>query len=183
MTRFASCTWYKRKPVLKPLRRMLIKITLKLKINKQIEIGGYWSLSIWHYRGKYQYQNWVPMKNRTSDFRIPRSDALPLSHRDSTLSEVCDHYPVFMVPCWEWILQIKNRHKRERPQTLLIVSRNLWRQTLDVQLKCKQLNNETTSYKGFFFFPSKHEMYFINPSAFRMLDASINVHIITYTLI
>ena len=28
------------------------------------------------------------MKNRTSDPRIPRSDALPLSHRDSTVSEV-----------------------------------------------------------------------------------------------
>ena len=29
------------------------------------------------------------MRNRTSDHRIPRSDALPLSHRDSTVSEVC----------------------------------------------------------------------------------------------
>ena len=28
------------------------------------------------------------MRNRTSDLRIPRSDALPLSHRDSTLSEI-----------------------------------------------------------------------------------------------
>ena len=28
------------------------------------------------------------MKNRTSDLRIPRSDALPLNHRDSTVSEV-----------------------------------------------------------------------------------------------
>ena len=28
------------------------------------------------------------MKNWTSDLRIPRSDALPLSHRDSTVSEV-----------------------------------------------------------------------------------------------
>ena len=28
------------------------------------------------------------MRNRTSDLRIPRSDALPLSHRDSTLSKV-----------------------------------------------------------------------------------------------
>ena len=30
----------------------------------------------------------VPTKNRTSDLRIPRSDALPLSHRDSMESEV-----------------------------------------------------------------------------------------------
>ena len=28
------------------------------------------------------------MRNRTSDLRIPRSDALPLSHRDSTVTEV-----------------------------------------------------------------------------------------------
>ena len=27
------------------------------------------------------------MRNRTSDLRIPSSDALPLSHRDSTVSE------------------------------------------------------------------------------------------------
>ena len=28
------------------------------------------------------------MRNRTSDLQIPRSDALSLSHRDSTLSKV-----------------------------------------------------------------------------------------------
>ena len=28
------------------------------------------------------------MRNRTSDLRIPRSDALALSHRDSTVTEV-----------------------------------------------------------------------------------------------
>ena len=33
---------------------------------------------------------WVPMTNRTSDLRIPLSDALPLSHRDSMVSEVSD---------------------------------------------------------------------------------------------
>ena len=33
-------------------------------------------------------------KNRTSDLRIPRSDALPLSHRDSAVSEV--YYEVHM---------------------------------------------------------------------------------------
>ena len=36
--------------------------------------------------------SWV--RNRTSDLRIPRSDALPLSHRDSTVSEV--YYEVHM---------------------------------------------------------------------------------------
>ena len=34
------------------------------------------------------------MRNRTSDLRIPRSDTLPLSHRDSTVSEV--YYEVHM---------------------------------------------------------------------------------------
>ena len=34
------------------------------------------------------------MRNRSSDLRIPRSDALPLSHRDSTVSEV--YYEVHM---------------------------------------------------------------------------------------
>ena len=34
------------------------------------------------------------MRNRTSDLQIPRSDALPLSHRDSTVSEV--YYEVHM---------------------------------------------------------------------------------------
>ena len=34
------------------------------------------------------------MRNQTSDLRIPRSDALPLSHRDSTVSEV--YYEVHM---------------------------------------------------------------------------------------
>ena len=36
----------------------------------------------------------VPIRNRTSDLRITRSDALPLSHRDSTVSEV--YYEVHM---------------------------------------------------------------------------------------
>ena len=31
---------------------------------------------------------WVPMRNRSSDLPIPRCDALPLSHRDSTVSEL-----------------------------------------------------------------------------------------------
>ena len=34
------------------------------------------------------------MRNRTSDRRIPRSDALSLSHKDSTVSEV--YYEVHM---------------------------------------------------------------------------------------
>ena len=34
------------------------------------------------------------MRNRTSDLRMPRSNALPLSHRDSTVNEV--YYEVHM---------------------------------------------------------------------------------------
>ena len=34
------------------------------------------------------------MRNRSSDLRIPRSDTLPLSHRDSTVSEI--YYEVLM---------------------------------------------------------------------------------------
>ena len=39
-----------------------------------------------HERGT-EKKFWVPMRNRTSEIRIPRSDALPLSHRESTVSE------------------------------------------------------------------------------------------------
>ena len=39
------------------------------------------------------------MRNRTSDLRIPRSNALPLSHRDSTVSEV--GYEVFLFFMWK----------------------------------------------------------------------------------
>ena len=42
------------------------------------------------------------MRNRTLDLRIPRSDALPLSHRDSMVSEVYYevhiHIDTFYVP-------------------------------------------------------------------------------------
>ena len=34
------------------------------------------------------------MRNRTTDLQIPRSDAVPMSHRDSTVSEV--YYEVRM---------------------------------------------------------------------------------------
>ena len=37
----------------------------------------------------------VPMRKRTSDIRILRSDAMPLSHRDSTMSEV--YYEVHII--------------------------------------------------------------------------------------
>ena len=36
----------------------------------------------------------VSMRNRTSDLRIPRSDALPLSHRDSMVSEIYYEFEV-----------------------------------------------------------------------------------------
>ena len=37
---------------------------------------------------------WFPMRNRTSGLRMPRSDALSLSHRDSAVSEI--YYEVDM---------------------------------------------------------------------------------------
>ena len=40
-----------------------------------------------HKRGTKK-EKLVPVRNQTSDLRIPRSDALPLSHRDSTVSDV-----------------------------------------------------------------------------------------------
>ena len=58
------------------------------------------------------------MRNRISDLRIPRSDALPLSHRDSTVSEV--YYGVY-IKCVPHTARISNvdsvmfadRNKRE----------------------------------------------------------------------
>ena len=38
---------------------------------------------------------WVPIRNRASDFRIPRSDALPLSYRDSTASEIYMNFVIY----------------------------------------------------------------------------------------
>ena len=56
------------------------------------EIGKNVFLSCHEFGTKKTFR--VPMKNRTSDLRDPRSDALPLSHRDSTVSEV--YYEVHM---------------------------------------------------------------------------------------
>ena len=59
------------------------------------ELGKEIKMVIWscHERGTKK-TFWVPMRNRTLDQRIPRSDALPLSHRDPTVSEV--NYEVHM---------------------------------------------------------------------------------------
>ena len=59
------------------------------------ELGKEIKMVIWscHERGTKK-TFWVPMRNRTFDQRIPRSDALPLSHRDTTVSEV--NYEVHM---------------------------------------------------------------------------------------
>ena len=40
-------------------------------------------LSRWWGKGKF----WVPMRKLTSDFRVPRSGVLPMSHRDSVVSK------------------------------------------------------------------------------------------------
>ena len=47
----------------------------------------------YHERG-LKKRFWVPVRNRTSDLRIPRFGALSLSHRDSTVSKV--YYDVHM---------------------------------------------------------------------------------------
>ena len=46
------------------------------------------------------------MRNRTSDLRIPRSDALPLSHRDSTMSEVYNKVHMTHVLLTAWISNV-----------------------------------------------------------------------------
>ena len=55
------------------------------------------------------------MRNRTSDLRIPLSDALPLSHRDSTVSEVQYEVHMTRVLHTAWIRNVDsvifvNRH-------------------------------------------------------------------------
>ena len=50
------------------------------KIGKEKEKGVFRLVTIVGQRKKF------PMRNRTSNLRIPRSDALPLSHRDSMVS-------------------------------------------------------------------------------------------------
>ena len=47
-----------------------------------------------HERGTKE-KFWVPLRKRTLDIRIPRSDAMPLSHRDSTMSEVYYEVHIF----------------------------------------------------------------------------------------
>ena len=42
---------------------------------------------------------WVPIRNRTSDLRIPRSDALPLSHRDSMVSKAYYKVHIWHASC------------------------------------------------------------------------------------
>ena len=42
---------------------------------------------------------WVPMRNWTSDLPIPHANALPLSHRDSTVSEVYHKVHVWHGSC------------------------------------------------------------------------------------
>ena len=64
----------------------MISFELGKEIKKDI-------FSSYHERGTRK-KFWVPLRNRASDLRIPRSDALPLSHRDSTVSEV--YYVVHM---------------------------------------------------------------------------------------
>ena len=62
---------------------------LEIREMVSFELGKEIKMVIWscHERGTKK-TFWVPMRNRTSDQRIPRSDALPLSHREAIVSEV-----------------------------------------------------------------------------------------------
>ena len=60
----------------------MVSFELRNEIEKDV-------LSTCHERG----QEKVPMRNRTSDLRISRSNPQPLSHRDPTVSEV--YYEVY----------------------------------------------------------------------------------------
>ena len=73
------------------------------------------------------------MRNRTSDFRIPRSDALPLSHRDSTVSEV--YYEVHMTRVLHTArisnvdsVMFLDRNKREIEKDVFFVLSRAWEQ-------------------------------------------------------
>ena len=75
------------------LRPTQMKSIWKTNLNGTINLIGESCFSSCHERETKQ-KFWVPMRNRTSDLRIPRCDALPLSHRESTASEV--YYKVHM---------------------------------------------------------------------------------------
>ena len=58
------------------------------------------------------------MRNRTSDLWIPRSDALPLSHKDSTVSKVYYEVQMTHVLHTAWISNVDSimfvdRNKRD----------------------------------------------------------------------
>ena len=53
---------------------------VSFKIGKEKEKGVFRLVTIVGQRKKF------PLRNRTSNLRIPRSDALPLSYRDSMVS-------------------------------------------------------------------------------------------------
>ena len=55
------------------------------------------------------------MRNRTSDRRIPRSDTLPLSHKDSTVSE--GYYEVHMT---RFLLTVRISNEKLLSEFLII---------------------------------------------------------------
>ena len=55
------------------------------------------------------------MRNGTSDLRIPRSDAQPLSHRDSTVSEV--YCEVHMLLVSEMLIASSFRRRKANPSS------------------------------------------------------------------
>ena len=71
----------------------------------------------------------ILMRNRTSDLRIPRSDALPLSHRDSTVSEV--YYEVHLT-------SVLHTASISNVDSVLFVDRN----KRDVKFWARKINRE-----------------------------------------
>ena len=69
------------------------------------------------------------MRNRTSDLRIPRSDALPLSHRDSTVSEV--YYEVHLT-------RVLHTASISNVDSVMFVDRN----KRDVKFWARKINRE-----------------------------------------
>ena len=68
----------------------------------------------------------VPMRKRTSDIRIPRSDAIPLSHRDSAMSEVYYEVLIFSLSIRRFVCQSKyfvsSVHRKKRVALLYQLS-------------------------------------------------------------
>ena len=93
-------TFFQKKNTKIPPRRNVPTLNRIRKIvssepGKEIEKGG---ISSCHENGTKK-TFWVPIRNWTSDLRIPRSDALPQSRRDSVLSKAYYKVHIWHASC------------------------------------------------------------------------------------